>query len=148
MTTILVDANDSPKLYLQVKDIYGSLLEIPAQDVIDLKYSVYKLNGDERTVVQGFSNVPINKQTCYWETGQEYPSTIKGVSDLSSGYNLVVFPYKIATINNEERWTSPFTEKSSTYEIVVSIEYLMEDPALSETSVYHRQVPVRIQTRN
>lgn len=146
---IMINRNDSPKFYLMLRDIYGNSLGVKPGDFQDLSFSIYKVSGVTRTILEGYDNVPIPQEYFYSEA-QEYPGTIKNVTsaEKAEGYNFKLFPYVAKTEDGVARWTSPFSESNTTYEIAVNLSYYMKDDALDGLALLTRTLTISVQTRS
>lgn len=143
MLNVTVDVKDSPKFYVQIRDIYGGALRIPISDVIEMKYSVAKLVNGQAYPLEKYADVEI-PSTCWHEEPASYPTTIQGVGASSKdiGYTLEVFPYK----NVGGEWESPFSEQNTTYKVTFTVAYFMEDSALEGSALFRRNFSVKVTT--
>lgn len=141
MTSITIDRNDSPKFYFSFQDIYGQALTIDAEDLVELKYSVYRQISGKLYPVEGYVDVAIPSENWKSEPA-EYPSNIVGVSRNGTGYNLELFPYT----NVEGEWESPFSLANATYYLTATIAYYMNDSALTGEALYRRSISVKVAT--
>lgn len=144
MKSIGIQIKDSPKMFFLLKDIYGDVLTLEQSAFYKLSFSVVKIQSGSEYPVEGYTDVTTG---LVWNSSaQEYPENIKGLTaaEKAEGYNLVVFPYRV----EDGAWVSPFTEANATYNLIVTVEYNMQDDALASTSKYHREYRVRITTGN
>ena len=143
MTSLTIQAGDAPKIYAFLSDIYGEVLSIPVDDIETFKYSVFRVVSGARIPVDGFVDIDL-PPVCYHEEAAPYPDTIVGLStaEIEKGYNVEVFPYTLDSETNE--WRSPFTNPGSQYQLVVTLRYAMQDPALAGTGYINKTFSVRI----
>ena len=142
--TINVQTGDSPKIYARLADIYGEPFELQREEFDSLSYSVYRVAGGALYPLDGFTNV--DDGLVWYDEAQDFPENVLGITeaDREGGYNLVVYPY----VAVDEVWTSPFSERNTTYMLVVKATYFMADDALDGAARHTRELKIRVVTGN
>lgn len=142
--TISVNVNDSPKLYFRFKDIYGGDFTPEYYELDRLTYTVYRIENGRAIPVEDFVDVVI-PEVCWKSPPAPYPEGIQGLDAeaIAEGYTLELLPYRD---EGNERFVSPFRRDRTTYFVVVSIEYYMDDAALPESATLRRDCVVQVVT--